>query len=80
MVMRINAKQNIPGTDAGLKTESNSGKSSEYEVRMPLVLADIWSHVKSIRPALCENTNRNHMRVSQQAACLRCTDAPGTVV
>ena len=58
------------------KVESKSGKSSGPEVRMPLVLADIWEFARSIRPALCENTNRNHKRVSVQALCL--PDAPGT--
>jgi IS605 OrfB family transposase len=79
MVMGIKGQEKLPGTDAGLKTESNPGKSSGSEVRMPLVLADIWTHAKSIRPALCENNNRNHMWVSQQESCLLCTDAPGTV-
>jgi IS605 OrfB family transposase len=79
MVMGIKGKLKIPDTKAGLKTESNPGKSSGSEVRMPLVLADIWVHAKSIRPALCDNNNRNHMWVSQQESCLLCTDAPGTV-
>ena len=44
------------------KNKSEIGKSSDSEVRMPLVLADIWEYAQSVRPALCGNDNR--LRVS----------------
>jgi IS605 OrfB family transposase len=78
LAMVMGVKSNIQ-KDVARVIELATGKSSGTEVRMPLVLADIWTHVKSVRPALCENNNRNHMWASQQGQCFLCTDAQGTV-
>ena len=39
-------------------SKAGPGKSSGPEVRVPLVLADIWAHANSVRPALRGPSNR----------------------
>lgn len=51
-----------PDTNVGLglnETKAATGKSSGTVMRMPLVLADIWNHAKSVAPALRGTSNRS---------------------
>lgn len=57
--------------------KSTTGKSSGVEVRMPLVLADIWRYAKSTPPNLRKHVNRS--RVSEQRNYLLSADAPVTI-